>query len=96
MTPLCFKENGTLKWFNKSKGYGFIQPDAGGKDVFVHWSAFGRSTFNLYLPDGIEVEYNIGQTEKGTAAEDVLAAGGKPFEEDEMDSYRAKDNFSRR
>lgn len=52
---------GTVKWFNSDKGYGFIQPDAGGADVFVHISAVERAGIRS-LPDGQKVSY---ETEAG-------------------------------
>ena len=51
---------GTVKWFNASKGYGFIQPDAGGGDVFVHISAVERSGMQS-LTEGQKVSYDIEQ-----------------------------------
>jgi CspA family cold shock protein len=48
--------NGTVKWFNPAKGYGFIQPDGGGADVFVHISAVERSGLNT-LNEGQKVSY---------------------------------------
>jgi CspA family cold shock protein len=50
--------SGTVKWFNETKGYGFIQPDQGGKDVFVHISAVERSGMNG-LPEGMKVTYDL-------------------------------------
>ncbi|MFS4437518.1 cold-shock protein [Paracoccaceae bacterium GXU_MW_L88] len=50
--------NGTVKWFNETKGYGFIQPENGGKDVFVHISAVERSGLKG-LPDGQKVTYDL-------------------------------------
>ncbi len=50
--------NGTVKWFNTTKGYGFIQPDTGGKDVFVHISAVERSGLTG-LADNQKVTYDI-------------------------------------
>jgi len=49
---------GTVKWFNPTKGYGFIQPSGGGKDVFVHISAVERAGLNS-LNEGQNVEYEI-------------------------------------
>ena len=61
---------GTVKWFNSTKGYGFIQPDAGGKDVFVHFSAIGGSGFKS-LAEGDKVEFEVVQGQKGPQAADV-------------------------
>jgi CspA family cold shock protein len=49
---------GTVKWFNATKGYGFIQPDSGGKDVFLHISAVERAGLSS-VPEGAKVEYDI-------------------------------------
>ena len=49
---------GTVKWFNEQKGYGFIQPDQGGKDVFVHISAVERSGLSG-LAEGMKVSYEL-------------------------------------
>lgn len=54
---------GTVKWFNPAKGYGFIQPEDGGKDVFVHISAVERAGWRT-LSEGQKVNYEL-QTDKG-------------------------------
>jgi CspA family cold shock protein len=58
--------NGTVKWFNSTKGFGFIQPQEGGKDVFVHISAVERAGLNG-LNEGQKVTYEIA-TERGRSA----------------------------
>jgi cold shock protein len=63
------RERGTVKWFNTSKGFGFIaRPD--GKDVFVHYSAIHMDGFKN-LAEGQEVEFEVVQTPKGEQAENV-------------------------
>ncbi len=58
--------NGTVKWFNTAKGFGFIQPEDGGKDVFVHVSAVERAGLRS-LNEGQRVEYEL-QSERGRTA----------------------------
>ena len=55
--------NGTVKWFNPTKGFGFIQPESGGQDVFVHITALERAGINQ-LNEGQKVSYELA-TEKG-------------------------------
>jgi CspA family cold shock protein len=63
---------GVVKWFNGSKGYGFIAPDSGGKDVFVHYSAIeGQSGFRN-LEEGDRVEMTIEPGTKGPQAVNVI------------------------
>ncbi len=63
------RENGTVKWFNNSKGYGFIQRDQGG-DVFVHYRAIRGDGYRT-LEEGWRVEFTVTQGQKGLQAEDV-------------------------
>src|SRR5690242_7500375 len=64
--------SGTVKWFNSEKGFGFIQQDDGGADVFVHYSAIA-STGYRELTEGQKVEYEVTQGQKGPQAENVRA-----------------------
>jgi cold shock protein len=63
---------GTVKWFNADKGFGFITPDDGGKDLFVHCSEIKGSGGYAMLNDGQKVEYKIGQGQKGPCANNVV------------------------
>ena len=56
--------NGTVKWFNDSKGYGFITPDDGGEDLFAHFSAINMSGFKT-LKEGQKVSFEVTQGNKG-------------------------------
>lgn len=62
---------GTVKWFNESKGYGFITPDDGGSDLFVHHSEIQTEGFAT-LRDGQAVEYTVGEGKKGPCATRVI------------------------
>lgn len=59
--------NGTVKWFNPTKGYGFIAPDNGGKDVFVHISAVQKAGLGA-LNEGQKVGFEVEQQQNGRAA----------------------------
>ena len=61
---------GTVKWFNDDKGYGFITPDDGGKDLFVHHTGVAGEGFKS-LAEGAKVEFQASQGEKGPQATDV-------------------------
>jgi cold shock protein len=62
---------GKVKWFNPEKGYGFIIPDEGGRDLFVHLSAVKGMSFGDSLEEGQPVEFNVQETQKGLQAVDV-------------------------
>ncbi len=64
---------GTVKWFNDSKGFGFISLDDGSKDVFVHHTAITMDGFRT-LAEGQRVEFDVVEGPKGPAAENVRAA----------------------
>ncbi len=66
--------NGTVKWFNSTKGYGFIAPDSGGKDIFVHISAVQQAGLRS-LNEGQKVAYEVEQQSNGrTAAVNLIAS----------------------
>ena len=62
---------GTVKWFNEAKGYGFIEPEGGGDDVFVHYSAIKAEGFRT-LTEGQSVSYEIEKGPKGFHATEVM------------------------
>ncbi|GAB3559334.1 CspA family cold shock protein [Actinopolyspora lacussalsi] len=64
--------NGTVKWFNSEKGFGFIAPNEGGQDVFVHYSAIDASGFRT-LEEDQQVTYDVSQGPKGLQADLVRA-----------------------
>ncbi|HEX9936111.1 MAG TPA: cold-shock protein [Longimicrobium sp.] len=68
------RTTGTVKWFNDTKGYGFITPEDGSKDCFVHHSAIQTQGFRS-LAEGERVEFDVVQGAKGPAAENVTRLG---------------------
>ena len=69
---------GTVKWFNDSKGFGFIALEDGSKDVFVHHSAIQNGGEYRTLNDGDRVQFDVVAGEKGPAAENVVKLSEQP------------------
>lgn len=65
------RQTGTVKWFDGGKGFGFITPDDGGDDLFVHFSAISGDGFKT-LNENDRVEYTTGQGQKGPQAQQVV------------------------
>jgi CspA family cold shock protein len=66
-------QEGTVKWFNDEKGYGFISPDEGGEDLFVHYTGIAGEGFKT-LDEGEKVSYEAAQGRKGLQAQNVSKA----------------------
>jgi len=70
---------GKVKWFNDAKGFGFIEPDGGGPDVFAHFSAVQMEGFRT-LKQGGQVSYDLVQGPKGNLAQNIRALDSEPCE----------------
>lgn len=70
---------GKIKWFSVDKGYGFIAPNDGSKDVFVHRNNIEGLGWDEGLRDGEEVEYDVERTPKGLSAQNVERVDGSAF-----------------
>ncbi len=68
------RTTGTVKWFNDAKGFGFISPEAGERDCFVHYSSIEGDGFRS-LTEGDQVEFDMVDGPKGPAAENVVRTG---------------------
>jgi cold shock protein len=68
---VCCMPTGVVKWFNEAKGYGFISPDDGSRDVFVHFSAIQASGFRK-LEEGQKVQFEVVDGAKGPNAQNVV------------------------
>jgi len=66
------KTRGTVKWFNATKGFGFIEPSEGGDDVFAHFSEIEMDGYKV-LKEGQEVEFELGDGERGPKAVGITA-----------------------
>ncbi|TFG20351.1 MAG: cold-shock protein [Promethearchaeota archaeon] len=79
---------GTVKWFNGRKGFGFITPDEGEKDVFVHYSAINVQEGEFAsLNENDKVEYEVAETDKGLEARNVVVTEKAPFQQRQRDRY---------
>ena len=63
-------KQGTVKWFNDTKGFGFIEPSEGGKDLFVHMSSIIMEGYKT-LSENQEVDYEVGESDRGPVAKNV-------------------------
>ncbi len=77
---------GKVKWFSGEKGYGFIAQDDGGADLFVHFSAISGDGFRN-LNEGDEVEFEVGEGQKGPQARNVLVTNAAPQRDEDRGGY---------
>ena len=73
-STMAERKTGTVKWFSNEKGYGFIVPEEGGEDLFVHYSEIDTEGFKS-LDEDDRVEFTVGQTDKGPNAQNVVVIG---------------------
>jgi CspA family cold shock protein len=73
-STMAERQTGTVKWFSNEKGYGFIVPEEGGEDLFVHYSEIDTEGFKS-LDEDDRVEFTVGHTDKGPNAQDVVVIG---------------------
>lgn len=69
---------GTVKWFSDAKGFGFIEPDEGGADVFAHFSAIAMDGFRT-LRQGSRVSFEVAEGPKGALAQNIQPTGDSPI-----------------
>jgi CspA family cold shock protein len=69
--------SGTVKWFNNAKGYGFIVPEGGGEDVFVHYSTIDGTGFKT-LKEGQNVKFEVVSSPRGVQTTRVIGSEGEP------------------
>jgi len=80
---------GTVKWFNDAKGFGFIEPEGGGEDVFAHFSAIQMEGFRT-LKQGGKVSYDLVQGPKGQLAQNICPVDGAPSSRSNQQSSGAQ------
>ena len=80
-------QSGTVKWFNNAKGYGFIVPESGGEDVFVHYSTIDGAGFKT-LKEGQVVQYEASESPRGIQTTRVL---GNPSQAEQSDANGGAD-----
>lgn len=87
---------GTVKWFNDAKGFGFIEPDGGGSDIFAHFSAITMDGFKT-LKQGSKVSFDIIEGPKGLLAQNIRTEASQLMEAAEASNqpYRDPDNGTR-
>lgn len=81
-TTLVNRDSGTIKWFNVTKGYGFIAPDEGDNDLFLHATQFDhQDTRDIKFTEDMPCEYDTEESERGPVAANVTAPNGGDFPE---------------